>query len=445
MDELQAFLRIPSVSTLPAHRADIERALGFLADRLREIGFEHIERIVPPENPNGLPLLYADWVHAPGAPTILFYGHYDVQPPDPLAEWKTPPFEPSIRDGNVYARGAADDKGQVYAQIKAMQAWMQLHGRLPVNVRFLIEGEEEVGGESVEAFVRHHASRLACDCVVVSDTAMFAPGLPALVMGLRGMVYSEITIEGAGRDLHSGLYGGTAPNPFDALVRVLAGLKASSGEILIPGFYERVLPPGPEEQAAWRRLPFDLEAYRRNEVQADHLSGESQYSVFERTWSRPTFEIHGMPGGFTGPGSKTVIPARASAKISMRLVPDQRASEVEQQFRNAVLQLLPAGYRCSFQTLSLADPILVSAESKYMRAARQALQSVYGAEPVLVRSGGSIPVVALFTRELRVPVVMMGFGLPDDGLHSPNEKFALSSYYGGIEAVAAFMGLLARR
>ncbi|MGH9520772.1 MAG: M20/M25/M40 family metallo-hydrolase, partial [Terriglobales bacterium] len=281
-------------------------------------------------------------------------------------------------------------------------------------------------------------------CVVVSDTAMFAPGIPALVMGLRGMLYSEITIEGAGRDLHSGLYGGVAPNPFEALVRVLADLKAPTGEILIPGFYDRVLPPNPEEQAAWGRLPFDVEAYRRDEVRAERLGGEGKFSVFERTWSRPTLDIHGMPGGFTGPGSKTVIPARASAKVSMRLVPDQRASEIEQQFQAAVLKLVPPGYRCSVQTLSLADPILVSAESEYVRAAQQALQSVYGAEPVLVRSGGSIPVVALFTHELRVPVVMMGFGLPDDGLHSPNEKFALSSYYGGIEAVAEFMGRLAQ-
>lgn len=442
LDELQAFLCIPSVSTLPAHRPDIERAVGFLAERLREIGFENVDRIVPAENPDGLPLLYADWLHAPGAPTVLFYGHYDVQPPDPLSEWKTPPFEPNVREGNIYARGAADDKGQVYAQIKAMQAWMQIQGRLPVNVRFLIEGEEEVGGESVEAFVRHHQDRLGCDCVVVSDTAMFAPGLPALVIGLRGMVYSEITVEGAERDLHSGLYGGVAPNPFEALVRILNCLKASSGEVLIPGFYDRVQPPSAEENAAWRRLPFDAEAYRKSEVRAERLSGESQYSVFERTWSRPTFDIHGMPGGFIGPGSKTVIPARAAAKVSMRLVPDQRASEIERSFQAAVQDLTPQGYRSRCQTLSLADPILISADSRFVQAAQQALRAVYGADPVLVRSGGSIPVVALFTRELRAPVVMMGFGLPDDGLHSPNEKFALSSYYGGIRAVAEFMGRL---
>lgn len=442
LDELAAFLRIPSVSTLPAHRPDMERALSLLAERLTEIGFEHIERIVPSENPQGLPLLYADWLHAPGAPTVLFYGHYDVQPPDPLAEWKTPPFEPNVRDGNIYARGAADDKGQVYAQIKAMQAWMQTQGRLPINVRFLIEGEEEVGGESVEAFVRHHGKRLECDCVVVSDTAMFAPGLPALVIGLRGMLYSEITVEGAERDLHSGLYGGVAPNPFEALVRILHGLKSSSGEVLIPGFYDRVQPPGADERAAWQRLPFDAEEYRQKEVRAERLSGESQYSVFERTWSRPTLDIHGMPGGFTGPGSKTVIPARAAAKVSMRLVPNQKASEIEKSFEAAVRALTPAGYRSRCQTLSLAEPILISAESSFVQAARQALRSVYGAEPVLVRSGGSIPVVALFTHELRAPVVMMGFGLPDDGLHSPNEKFALSSYYGGIRAVAEFMAQL---
>lgn len=439
LEELRQFLRIPSISTLPAHRPDCERALEFLAARLREIGFEHIERIVPPQNAQGLPLLYADWLHAPGAPTVLFYGHYDVQPPDPLAEWVTPPFEPSVRDGNIYARGAADDKGQVYAQIKAMQAWMQLRGRLPVNVRFLVEGEEEVGGESVDAFVRHNHDALACDCVVVSDTALFAPGLPSLVVGLRGMLYTEIEVQGTERDLHSGLYGGTVPNAFDALIRILAGLKSESGRILIPGFYDRVQPPGAEELAGWRSLPFDEEAYRRQEVRATALVGEREYSVFERTWSRPTLDVHGMPGGFTGPGSKTVIPARASAKVSMRLVPEQRSGEIADLFQAAVRQLTPQGYRSEVRILNTAEPVVIPTGNRFVRAAVGALRQVFGAEPVYVRSGGSVPVVALFANELRAPVVMMGFGLPDDGLHSPNEKFALSSFYGGIEAVARFL------
>ncbi|HUX67052.1 MAG TPA: dipeptidase [Terriglobales bacterium] len=437
--ELQALLRIPSVSTLPAHRPDMERAREFLAERLRELGFEHIERVLPASHPEGVPVLYADWLHAPGAPTVLFYGHYDVQPPDPLAEWISPPFEPTVRGGNLYARGAADDKGQLYTHIKAMEALQKVQGRLPVNVKFLIEGEEEVGGEAVEAFVREQPQKLACDCAVVSDTAMFAPGLPSLDVGLRGMVYAEVEMQGAERDLHSGLYGGAAPNPFEALARVIVGLKSAEGRILIPGFYDRVEAPSSEELAMWKRLPFDEEAYRRDEVRAPALTGEAEYSVLERTWARPTLDVHGMPGGFIGPGSKTVIPARAAAKISMRLVPQQRPEEIQRAFREAVRALTPQGFQSQVKFHNLADPVKIETSSRYVRAGVEALRRVFGADPVFVRSGGSIPIVTLFNSELRAPSVMLGFGLPDDGLHSPNEKFALSSYYGGIGAVADFL------
>ena len=435
--ELQALLRIPSISTLPEHRPDMERALAFLAERLKEIGLEHVQRIEAVAG--GIPLLYADWLHAPERPTVLFYGHYDVQPPDPLDEWITPPFEPTVRDGNVYARGSADDKGQVYAQIKAVHALMQAHGKLPVNVRFLIEGEEEVGGEAVDRYVREHAAALACDCVVVSDTAMFAPGLPSLDVGLRGMVYAEVEMRGAARDLHSGLYGGAAPNPLEALARVICGLKSPQGKILIPGFYDRVQAPGVAELAAWQRLPFDEQEYRNGEVGAAALTGEPGYSVFERTWARPTLEVHGIPGGFTGQGAKTVIPARASAKISMRLVPDQRPDEILELFQQAVRELTPAGCISKVKLWNTAMPVLVETGNRYVQTAKAALEEVFGAEPVFIRSGGSIPVVTLFASELKVPTVMMGFGLPDDGLHSPNEKFALSSFYGGIRAIAHFL------
>ncbi|MGH9393971.1 MAG: dipeptidase [Terriglobales bacterium] len=441
--ELRALLSIPSISTLPAHRADMDRAREFLAARLRDAGCEHIEALGAPEFPNGIPVLYADWLHAPGAPTVLFYGHYDVQPPDPLNEWLTPPFEPTVRDGNLYARGAADDKGQMYTHLKAVEALRALLGKLPVNVRFLIEGEEEVGGETVEHVVRQHRAKLSCDCVVVSDTAMFAPGLPSLDVGLRGMVYAEVEMRGAERDLHSGLYGGIAPNPFEALARVITGLKGADGKILIPGFYDRVVPPSAEEQAAWRRLPFDEESYRKDEVRAPALTGESGYSVFERTWSRPTLDIHGMPGGFTGPGSKTVIPARASAKISMRLVPNQEPAEIFANFEAAVRRLTPAGFASTTRLWNSADPIVVDTGNRFIRAGVDALRSVFEGEPVFVRSGGSVPVVALFTSVLQAPVVMMGFGFPDDGLHSPNEKFALANYYGGIRTVAEFLVRLA--
>ena len=441
LDELLAWLRIPSVSTLPEHRGDMQRAVAFLAARLQEAGLEHIEPVQV--RPGGNPVLYADWLHAPGQPTVLFYGHYDVQPPDPLNEWISPPFEPSIREGNIYARGAADDKGQVYAQIKAVHTWMQTHGRLPVNVRFLIEGEEEVGGESVDQFVREQAARLACDCVVISDSNMYAPGVPSIDLGLRGMVYTEVEMQGAERDLHSGNYGGVAPNPLEALARVICGLKSAEGTILIPGFYDRVRAPDQAELDSWKRLPFDEEAYRADEVRTPRLTGEPAYSVFERTWARPTLEVHGMPGGFTGPGAKTVIPARASAKISMRLVADQRPAEVFQLFTAAVAKLTPAGCRSQVTLINTAEPVLVSPGNRFVEASRQALQQVFGGEAVYIRAGGSIPVVTLFASELNAPAVLMGFGLPDDGLHSPNEKFALSGFYGGIRAVASFLDRIA--
>lgn len=437
LTELKQFLSIPSVSTLAEHRADCERAVEFLMAKLQAMGMEHVRRI--PVQPQGHPLVYADWLHAPGAPTVLFYGHYDVQPPDPLEEWISPPFTPAERDGNLYARGAADDKGQVFAQIEAVQAWMQAEGRVPVNIRFLIEGEEEVGGESVDIYVRQHHAELACDCAVVSDTAMYAPGLPSLDVGLRGMVYTEVEVQGAARDLHSGLYGGVAPNPLEALARIITGLKSADGVVRIAGFYDDVVPPSEAEQAAWRRLPFDVEAFRRDEVRATALPGEAGYSVFERTWARPTLEVHGMPGGFTGAGSKTVIPARAAAKISMRLVPHQHPEEIAARFTAAVKTLTPAGCSSRVRLLSLAPPVLVEPNNRFVRAAVSSLHRVFGTEPVFIRSGGSIPVVALCASELGVPVVMMGFGLPDDGLHSPNEKFALSSFYGGIRAVGDFL------
>lgn len=437
--ELIEFLRIPSISTLPAHRPDMERALEYLAGQMRAMGMEHVQRLLPPRRPQGAPLLYADWLHAAGAPTVLFYGHYDVQPPDPLHEWVTPPFTPTVRDGNIYARGAADDKGQVFAQLKAVQAWMQTSKRVPVNVKFLIEGEEEVGGENVELYVRHNHAALACDCVVVCDTAMYAAGIPSLDVGLRGMVYTEVTMAGAARDLHSGLYGGVAPNPFEGLARVIAGLKSNEGKILIPGFYDRVRMPLAEEAAAWKRLPFDEAAYLEQEIGATALVGEPGYTVQERTWARPTLDVHGMPGGFTGPGSKTVIPARAAAKISMRLVPDQRPEEVFGAFAATVQKLTPQGLRVQVKLLSAAEPVLVDVENRFIRAAGSALERTFGAPAVFVRSGGSIPVVALFDEELKVPTIMMGFGLPDDGLHSPNEKFSIANFYAGTRVLAEFL------
>src|SRR5438270_6599386 len=323
--ELKDLLRIPSVSTLPQHKSDIERAADFLSAQMRSIGLEHVEVIKPP----GHHQVYADWLHAPAKPIALCYGHYDVQPPDPLSEWTTPPFEPTERNQNLYARGAVDDKGQMFMHLKAVESLMKSGGgKLPINVRLLLEGEEEVGGESIAKFVAENPQKLKADFALVSDTEMYAPDLPTLCVGLRGMVYTEVEARGAKVDLHSGMYGGAAPNPFVALAQIIAKLKDENGKVLVPHFYDRVTKPTADELKSWASLPFDEQEYLQNEVGSTELTGESGYSVAERTWARPTLDVHGMPGGFIGAGAKTVIPARASAKISMRLVPDQRPEEI---------------------------------------------------------------------------------------------------------------------
>jgi len=319
LEELKEFLRIPSISTSPEHAKDTHRAAEFVVDKLKAAGLEHVELIETERHP----LVYADWLHAPGKPTVLCYGHFDVQPPDPLELWETPPFEPSERNGNLYARGSADDKGQVYSHIKAVETLRAVNGTLPVNLKFLIEGEEEVGGISVAEYVAKNAAKLKADVALVSDTEMYAPGLPTLNVGLRGLLYMEIEARGPARDLHSGLYGGAAPNAVFGLVELLAKMKDAGGRILIPGIYDDVEPPSAEEKASWEHLPFDEKEYLANEVGSTELTGEAGYSVFERTWARPTFEVHGIAGGFTGVGAKTVIPAKAVAKVSIRLVPRQ--------------------------------------------------------------------------------------------------------------------------
>ncbi len=317
LGELKDLLRIPSISTLPEHKDDCRRAAEFLASELKRIGMENVRLIAT----SGHPLVYADWLHASSKPTVLIYGHYDVQPADPIDEWLSPPFEPAERNGNIYARGAVDDKGQVWMQVKALEALLAANKTLPLNVRVLFEGEEEVGGEGIAEYVASKPANLKADFALVSDTELFAPGLPTLCVGLRGMIYTEIEVRGAKTDLHSGMYGGAAPNPFTAIAQIIARLKDDNGHILIPGFYDDIIPPSPEELAAWKSLPFDEEHYRIAEVGSRQLVGESGYSVLERTWARPTLDVHGIPGGFTGAGAKTVIPAKAVAKVSMRLVP----------------------------------------------------------------------------------------------------------------------------
>ena len=434
LGELKDLLRIPSVSTLPEHKEDILRAARWVANDLERSGLEHVE-IIPTQ---GHPLVYADWLHAPGKPAVLCYGHYDVQPADPIEEWTTPPFEPEERDGSLYARGSTDDKGQMVMHLKALESLLKTGGSLPVNVRVLIEGEEEISGEGIEAFVRDHPERLGCDVVIVSDTEMFAPGLPSLTVGLRGLCYTEIEARGPATDLHSGSYGGASPNPFFALCQIIAKLKDDDGRVLIPGFYDAVRPPTEAELKAWKALPFDEAEYLKNEVGSIALTGEPDYSVMYRTWARPTLEVHGMPGGFTGAGAKTVIPARASAKVSMRLVPDQTPQAIFNLFSEHVMSLCPKGIQLGIKLLGVGDPVVVNTDNRFVKVAAQAMGDVYGKETVYIRTGGSIPIVASFEKYLRAPTLLMGFGLPDCAAHGPNEKFLIENFHGGIESLVRF-------
>jgi len=434
-EELKALLRIPSISTLPEHNGDCHFAAEELAADLGKIGMENVRLI----DTAGHPLVYADWLHAAGKPTVLVYGHYDVQPPDPLDEWLSPPFEPTERNGNLYARGAVDDKGQVVAQVKAIESLLAANGKLPINVRILFEGEEEVGGEGIAGYVASKPADLKADFALVSDTELFAPGLPTLCVGLRGMIYTEIEVRGAKTDLHSGMYGGAAPNPFVALAQILANLKDKEGRILIPGFYDDVVPPSAEELAAWNSLPFDEEHYRQTEVGSRELVGESGYSVLERTWARPTLDVHGIPGGFTGAGAKTVIPAKATAKVSMRLVPDMTPAKSFALYKEYVEKLVPPGVDVEVRLIHSGDPCLIPVDNPYIQAATRALHKVWGKDTVFIRSGGSIPIVGDFARNLGLPSVMMGFGLPDDNLHAPNEKFNLQNFALGIESLIEFL------
>lgn len=435
LDELFELIRIPSISTLPEHAADVRRAAEYTADKLRGAGLENVE-IIPTE---GHPLIYADWLHAPGKPTVLCYGHYDVQPPDPLELWVTPPFEPTLRDGNIYARGAVDDKGQFYMHVKAIEALMAVHGTLPLNVKFLIEGEEEIGGKSISKYVPLHGEKLKADVALVSDTALYAEGLPTLCIGLRGLVYMEIVAKGASRDLHSGLYGGAAPNAVFGLVELLAKMKDAEGRILIPGVYDEVVEPDKAELESWKSLPFSEAAMLRDEVGATALTGEPDRSVLERVWSRPTLEVHGIAGGFTGAGAKTVIPATATAKVSLRLVPNQDPAKVVAAVTRFVEEHAPKGIACEVKVLSQGPGLMVDPNHPAIDVAAHAFTDMMGKQTVFTRSGGSIPIVGEFYQCLGIPTILMGFGLPDDGLHSPNEKYKLANYYLGINTVAHFL------
>ena len=391
---------------------------------------------------HGHPIVLAKNKHVEGRPTVLFYGHYDVQPPEPLELWTTPPFEPTVRAGSIYARGAADDKGQVWAHIEALLAW-QSHGGVPVNITLLIEGEEEIGSEHLADFVHKHAKELRADIAVVSDTNQFAPGVPAITYGLRGLVYMELTVTGPSHDLHSGLYGGSVPNAANVLCEVLATLHDRDGKITIPGFYDAVLPVSDEERKMWRGLPFDEKKYAA-ELNLSTLTGESGYTTLERCWARPTCDINGITSGYQGPGAKTVIPAKASAKVSMRLVPNQDPIKIRDAFIKTIKERCPKGVTPEVTCHSHTPAVLVPMHSPAMELAAESLEVGFGVRPALIRGGGSIPVVQMIKSVLGIDTLLIGFGLPDDRVHSPNEKFDLDALHQGARTAAALYDRLSR-
>ena len=431
VDELKEYLAIPSISALPQHTADVRRAAEWTAEALRSAGMQSVKVIDTP----GHPAVFGEWLGAPGKPTILFYGHYDVQPVDPVNLWTSPPFEATVRDGEIYARGAADDKGQVFMHIKAIEAFMKKTGGLPVNMKVLIEGEEEVGSEHLDDFIRAHKTELASDVVVISDSPMFDRGIPSICYGLRGLVYFQLDVRGTKTDLHSGSFGGAVANPAFVLAQILAQMKDRGGRVKIPGFYDAVRPLSDAERAEWKKLPFNETRYRK-ELGAPRLFGESGYTTLERVWARPTFEVNGLLSGFTGEGAKTVLPAVAMAKVSMRLVPDQDPDTIANLFESYVKKVCPATVELSVTRMHGGKPWMTEFDNKYVRAAGRAIELGFGRAPVFNREGGSIPVVSTFQAELGVPSVLFGVGLPDENAHAPDEKLDLGNFHNGILASA---------
>jgi acetylornithine deacetylase/succinyl-diaminopimelate desuccinylase-like protein len=436
LSDLQEWLRIPSVSTLPEHAGDCRRAADWIADRVKRMGFT-VEMIETDHHP----ILWAVGPEVKGAPTILCYGHYDVQPPDPLNEWETPPFEPTVRGGNIYARGTADDKGQVFCVVSAIEALIEVTGTLPLNVRLLIEGEEEVGSRGLTKFLNAEPDRTKADAVLVTDVHMVAPGYPSVDTALRGIVHAEIHVRTLKKDLHSGLYGGAAPNAIETLWHLLEQLKGPNGVIRIPGIYDRVKKPTARELKAWKSLPIKEKGFMK-EAGAKGLNGEQKYSFLERTWSRPTFEVHGIVGGFIGAGAKTVIPAEATAKTTLRLVPAMRGEEVAKLLKKAVKKAAPKWADVTVKIHSASDPFETPMDAWPFAALDKAYREVWKRGLAPIRSGGSIPIVPLLQKR-NAPILLTGIGLPDDGLHSPNEKLTLDQLWKGIPLFARFFQILA--
>jgi acetylornithine deacetylase/succinyl-diaminopimelate desuccinylase-like protein len=439
LESYKDFLRIPSISALPEHAPDVRRAAEWLAETLRTAGLEHVSI----EETGHHPLVYADWLHAEGAPTALIYGHYDVQPVDPLELWTSPPFEPAIVDGRMLARGAADDKGQIHAHAMAAAALLATRGSFPINVRYVFEGAEESSSEGLEAWLTANRDRLAADVAIISDTGFFEGNIPAITVSLRGLMYAQIDVVGSAVDLHSGGYGGAVPNPANALAQIIAALKGPDGRIRIPGFYDAVVALTDEERAAIAALPFDEDAYR-HESRIEGLAGEVGYSTLERRAIRPTLDVNGLWAGFQGAGSKTIIPAHAHAKVSCRLVSAQDPVDIFERFRDYVLEIAPPGVKVTVEYLGGGRPSLTPIDHPVTRAAARALESTFGRAPVYTREGGSIPVSASFESILGLPVVLLGFAQPHENAHAPDEWMDLANYEGAIRAIVATFDEMAK-
>lgn len=433
LSELKELIAIPSVSTKPENKRDIERCSQWVADQLKSIGMSSVQIFQTP----GHPIVYADWLGAPGKPTVLFYGHYDVQPVDPVNLWTSPPFDATIRDGNLYARGSADDKGQVFIHFKAIEAYMKNLGALPVNIKMIIEGEEEIGSEHLEQWVKEHKDLLKADLVLISDTGMFKKGVPSITYGLRGLAYLQVDLVGPKSDLHSGSFGGSVHNPIQALAEIIAGLHDKNGRVTIPRFYNDVRKLTTEERRAFAKLPWNDKQYAK-ELGLRQLYGEKGFTTLERLWARPTLECNGIWGGFTGEGAKTVLPSEAHAKISMRLVPDQKSTSIARLFERHIKKIAPKTTKVAVRSLHGGEPAITPIDSPGVKAAVAALEKGFGKKPLYQREGGSIPIVVQFKQLLGLDTVLLGFGLPDENAHAPNEFLNLDNFFGGIRTSIHF-------
>ena len=437
-EELTEFLKIPSVSADSQFAESVRDCAKFVHQGLVDAGLE--AEIVETA---GHPIVFGHWRHAEGAPTVLVYGHYDVQPPDPLELWETGPFEPTVRGEHIYARGATDDKGQMWTHVKSVEAWLKTEGKLPVNVIFVIEGEEEVGSDNLDIFLEANKEKLKCDVVVVSDTSQYAPGIPAVTYGLRGILACEITVHGPNRDLHSGVFGGAIANPANVLAKMIGQLHDDNGKIQIPNFYDDIIPLTEEERAAFAALPFDERAFL-DDLGVAEGAGEDGFSTTERRWARPTCDVNGMVSGYTGEGPKTIVPAKASVKITCRLVPGQSSKKMTQALNDYMQSLCPSSCRMEFVDFHGCDALVFDPNSPFMKCASNAIEVAFGAAPVMIREGGSIPVVKSFRDLLKVDTLLLGWGQNSDNLHSPNEHFSLKDFQRGIHASARLWDELAK-